>query len=687
MQRTIMTIEEGSTIIGIDIGTSHCTAAVWDSTRGHPKWIRLGSIATRRGGKEGRVVPSAILFATREYANQHQWWEEEQGVIDVSRDFPPGSEQRSSPIVACVGERALQIWRNWKAEKVPCATTPLEYHDDVSAALITSAKRLLGLSQVTPELKDALSMKIVEPSDNDREEIAILVRPLGYDKEKFVHITPTQATSILLQAIRQSAQIYLQKYAHKKKLCIPGLEKGRFDVPIITNAVLGVPAHYTHAQQALVVQAARMAGFTGQVVTTLIESTAAAMAYGIFVNQSSKLECNNILVFDSGGGTTDVTIATLSSSSHDTDDDSQRFRVVLTHGNPQLGGDDMDAALLTVVLNKVGITSIDNDHDRRQLLSRVRTAKERLCGDVDHGYNKPETRVTVQVTDGRICELTQDDLQKALGPWLVEAKTLVQEALQRFVVQKGIPSSTTRIQEVILVGGATRVPAVRTMLRELFPPPIPKDLCLSVDAMAAVAQGTAIQAAIQSRKIPLHEVRSAMMLDTVPHAIGILLDNPKRFVELIPRDTSLPATGSANFQLADANQPGISFTVAEDVGNQELYPKLGEFTFLLAQISKDVTDHLQGIRTVVITIQLTESGELKVSYFDENDPEHKHGMKKRQRHIQSVHSAQPCILDFHNQEERFSLEQIVLLISCIVLFFAYIAARIVFQEELAVKSG
>eukprot|EP00977_Amphora_coffeiformis_P005570 scaffold1170_cov174-Amphora_coffeaeformis.AAC.54 len=470
-------------------------------------------------------------------------------------------------------------------------------------------------------MKSSVSLPVTEPK-HVGDELVLNVRPIGYN-EQILPVTPSQATTILLMAIRLASESYLKRNRKKKKLRIPGGEAYR-----CSNAVIGVPVSYGQAQRLLVTRAAQKAGITG-LVSVLTESTAAAMAYGIFV---SRLDAERtILVFDSGGGTTDVTIATMTGKDG-ASEDSQRFHVVVTEGDPSLGGDDMDAALLAVAIKKAGIPDNDIPPGRRRLLNECRRAKERLCGDVDHGYQKPEASVLVSISSSVRASVTQDDLEEALGPWIDCGTKLVRRALERYAFEKNVSNTSVRMDEVILVGGATRVPAVRRMLREIFPPPIPADLCLSVNAMAAVAQGAAIQAAIQSERVPGHEVRSAMMLDTVPHAIGVLLPDSETFVEVISQDAALPASGSAVFQLADPLQPGVSLTAVEQVDCGQIYPKLGEFTFLLARLSQDQLNALDGARSIEIRMTLRESGEFLVSYYDENDPDHAGMTSSNQRH-------------------------------------------------------
>jgi molecular chaperone DnaK (HSP70) len=885
------------TYLGIDFGTSNSAAAIWDSTRGHPKWMRLGrhelassrSSETTSSNKDGRVVPSAVLFVARaaifdsdiaqhddrQHKNKHSYVFTKH-YEDVSSIL--GKRDDDDDVVVYVGAAAMKIAEQATASQNESSSSSSSLSfpytsEQVSRALVTSVKRILGMKQKTTSDKNnnndddddkewieslpfELVMKDKHPAkmenddtDDDGSSCAsIRVYPLGMSNKKSIIVTPEQVVAIILRSIRLAAQDYLQANVVKKKLQVPGMmirssssscmTSASSSSPAVawqcTNCVLGVPAHFGQAQRQTLLRAARLAGFDDdsngikqrqqhgvKVVSVLTESTAAAMAYGLFVSASGakrKSSNNNdhanqngtptattnnatsILVFDMGGGTTDVTIAEMPSSlaavdgTNNVDDDNDesllpRFEVKVTHGDAHLGGDDMDEALLRTVLCKLKAKQGDKSNEsasssfslsaaeHRSLLRQCRSTKERLCGDVDHGLTKPEKSVAIAVTTTTASSLatgaaakrivvpvdiTQQDLSKALGPCLARAELVVQAALERYAAtlpstrttlcvssstaeNDNLPEAKSRrppfISEVVLVGGATRVLGVRDMLQRLFPPP--PDLCLSVNAMSAVAQGTAIKAAMDSKCIPLHELRSAMMLDTTPHAIGVLLDNSshghdnldkdetpsiRRFVEIIPRDDPLPSSGVATFQLADARQAGISFTAVEQVvelvheikggeGSEKrprqqrlLYPKLGDFTFFLHRLTeKQIAQLKDGIRSVDVCMTLKENGALVVSIFDAHDPEHvarrqklrqpqqqqpKKRRPKRDSNNKMVSDATDGVLDYappttNNADDEdmdnkhgFAKDQWILIGYCIVLMVLYIAAKLVFQEEL-----
>lgn len=313
------------------------------------------------------------------------------------------------------------------------------------------------------------------------------------------------------------------------------------------------------------------------------------------------------------------------------------------------------------------------------------------------------------------------------------------------------------IDEVILVGGASRVPAIREMLREhqqkmdqknstsattpavttpgtikasvikdAFPSAdddsnstnyhqsnnkssisytFLNDLCLSVHPMSAVAQGCAVHAALLSHTIPLHEIRSALMLDTCPYSIGVLIrynnndehnehQESSSYVEIISKDSTLPAANYATFQLADANQRGVTITAVEmieedddeDHNRKTSYNVMGEFTFLLHRLtSQQIATMLpNNIRSIDVGMTLKEDGQFIVSIFDINDPEH---VTKRSRFIQEKKKNMESIdlkLPYDDVtavvDEPFTREQIVLMIVCIVIFILYVVVKISFAS-------
>jgi len=683
--------------IGLDWGTSNGAASVYARERGRAKWLRLPVIAFRRdNNKAGRLVPSVALFATHEDVVREKQKklkgpsrEDDYATISGWRDVRALFPHNQNALHVCIGAPAVLFD---KEDEDPAA---------VQAARVSSLKRRLLVGQ-----------------EGQAEEDSITLTPLGLDHA--IELDAVAVVACFLQALRLASDAYLQSAIPKKGLRVPGGEDT--SIPKVRHVCLGVPAHATVHYRQLLRRAAVLAGFS-KTVTTVTESTAAAVAYGLFVGTSQKARAKTILVWDMGGGTTDVTIAE-SRGGEDTADEEGGFRVVLTAGNNQLGGDDMDQCVLDLVLSKLKQSQLDTTtttapsslsfgsapHQRAQLLQQCRTAKEQLCGDDSTAVVVESATVTVE---GARVTVTQSEFQTALQPVLAAARRVVQTALEQYANDKrrrqtakdndyknddANTTATNNIHEVILIGGASRVPAVRQLLAEMFPD---LELCTSVNAHSAVAEGCAVLAALESGRVPRHELESALMLDTNPHAIGVLCDNgsSKNFVEILPANATLPARGSATFYLADFHQPGVTVQAVERVNDDSnekhssSYIPLGEFTFLLHRCDKKLTT-TPGSRSVDIGMVLKTSGEFVVSIFDPLDPEH---VRKRERYRQrkAANAADNNQQDdtdnnyrtlaFSNGNATYdsisSKQQTLLIVACVALFVLYVAVKLGFADE------
>ena len=321
----------------------------------------------------------------------------------------------------------------------------------------------------------------------------------------------------------------------------------------------------------------------------------------------------------------------------------------------------MDLAVLQVVMKKLKLRNLSNEQ-RRHLLVSCRTAKEALCGTDD---NPAVSNVKIQwETISTI--ITQEDMNTAIAPWMQQCHNLVMTAIQNTVQQ---PSN---IGDVVLVGGATRVPAVRTMLHGIFPNI--QELCTSLHAETAVAQGAAIQAAIQSQEVPLSYLKSCMMLDALPHAIGAQVGD-NLFIEILQKDMQLPAMGYATFELANAEQAGVTIVAVEHTGKGVL-ELVGEFTFLLRRLSKRELEELKdGKRTVDVGMTMETSGKFICSIFDEKDPEHLRKREKYQRQNEKGSALE--YREFIKDDDGIPIS---LILSSIILFLLYVGAKLAFHE-------
>jgi len=232
------------------------------------------------------------------------------------------------------------------------------------------------------------------------------------------------------------------------------------------------------------------------------------------------------------------------------------------------------------------------------------------------------------------------------------------------------------------------------MLRRLFPPPHPPDLCTALNPAAAVAHGAAIQAAIISGYVPRHEIMSALMLDALPHTIGILVEMPplgnenekvdqgEEFIPVLFKDDPLPTSNYKTFQLSHASQKGVTIPVVEFVGGGYPYQTIGELTFLLHKLSNEELDRVGSVRTVDVAMAVDSDGNLTVSLFDWNDPDH---LAKRRRYLASkgMNKVDHDTVRLSNTQEHLPQEQILLVLACLALGGLYLFAKIIFRAELS----
>ena len=562
-------------------------------------------------------------------------------------------------------------------------------HSDSEDNLLNDFFDVLGDATDAPEETAHQS----QTDENIKEGVTIKIHPLNVEHPSsnspgipFEHlVTPLQVTTILLHAIRVAAFDYLTN-SNRLNIQVPGLQGGTSQ---INNCVIGVPAHCSHAQRTAIRNAAKNAGFRGH-VSVMTESTAAAMAYGLFVSPTAPIASNNdvadgvaaaeknILVFDMGGGTTDVTIATIDFGKVD----RVKFHVIATAGDSRLGVDNIDELLARYIWKKHALNSTAAEggltwkaSEHRELVSECRRAKEELCGNTGE---KSDGRKFVGVAEthvpfcGKTIAITRQEFDSAIQPLVDRAERVVEDALSALKSRH----RTTSIHEVVVVGASTHIPTVRSMLCRRFPPPVPPELCTSISAETAVAQGLAIQAALVSGLVPLWELRNAMMMDVLPHSIGVWVssidvkhgkdagkvapfakgqiihpevdgESQGYFVPILQKDAPLPAMGSAAFTLAAADQSGVTVNSVEQIGPGDVFQCMGVFDFLLCRLNEG--DDSDKVRQLKIGMTLETSGEFTVSIYDEKDPDHR---EKRLRYLNEKASRDGIAKDTLKDIER-----------------------------------
>jgi molecular chaperone DnaK len=338
--------------------------------------------------------------------------------------------------------------------------------------------------------------------------------------------SPPEISAMTLQKLKRDAEEYL------------GEE--------VTEAVLTVPAYFEDAQRQATKDAGRIAGLN--VKRIINEPTAASLAYGM-----DKEDDQTILVFDLGGGTFDVSILELGEGV---------FEVKATSGNNHLGGDDFDAKVVEWMVSEFKkIEGIDLSKDKmaaQRLVEAAEKAKRELSSTTSTSINLPF--ITADQNGPKHMDLTLSRAQfNNLTAELVEATAgPVRQAMEDAGLQPG------QVDQVILVGGSTRIPAVQEQVKEITG----KEPHKGINPDEVVAVGAAIQAGVLAG-----EVKDVLLLDVTPLSLGIETKGGV-FTKLIERNTTIPTRKSEVFTTADDNQGSVEIKVYQGEREIAAYNKI-----------------------------------------------------------------------------------------------------------------
>ena len=395
-------------------------------------------------------------------------------------------------------------------------------------------------------------------------------RLMGSDRKVSLgdrNYTPQDVSAMILRRLREIAE---------ERLGAP-----------VRKAVITVPAFFSDAQRQATREAGEIAGF--EVARIVNEPTAAALVY-----EAAQQQGKRVLVYDLGGGTFDVSVVRI---------EEGVVEVIASHGNNHLGGDDFDHKIVEHVLDHLRIEHKVDVSDNPQAMARIHRAAENAKKHLsDHPFARIEEEYLAEVGGKPVhlaLELARADYEEMIAPFIEETLSAIHIALESAAL------TASQIEEVLLVGGATRTPLIRDRLFEVFGRPARGE----VDPDLCVAMGAAIQGASMAG-----EKVSAVLVDVTPYtfgtgALGELGGTlyPYCFIPIIPKNTPIPVRKSEAFATINDNQKVVEVRIYQGENEDALENiQIGEFRV------EDLADVPAG-NTIILDLALDRDGILHIS--------------------------------------------------------------------------
>ena len=401
---------------------------------------------------------------------------------------------------------------------------------------------------------------------NPDKTIISIKRHMGEDYKKNIDgkdYTPQEISAMILRKLADDASNYLG-------------EK-------VTSAVITVPAYFNDAQRQATKDAGKIAGL--DVLRIVNEPTAAALAYGLEKDKTEK-----VLVFDLGGGTFDVSILEIGDGVHE---------VLSTSGDTHLGGDDFDQKIIDWLCDEFkkqeGIDLRSDKQAMQRLKEAAEKAKCELSSVVETNINLPFITADANGPKHLDLQLTRAKFEQLCADLLERCKKPVEQAIKDAGISK------SEIDEVVLVGGSTRIPAVQALVKEYTG----KEPNQSVNPDEVVAVGAAVQAGVLAG-----EVKDIVLLDVTPLTLGIETLGGV-MTPLVPRNTTIPVSKSQVFSTADDNQTAVDIHVLQ--GER---PMAGDNKSLGMFRLDGIPPAMKGMPQIEVTFDIDANGIVNVTAKD-----------------------------------------------------------------------